>query len=331
MNDLISEIEAAVGGNTTTDSEIVYAGGEQNIGCIVTKTTNKDYLTKVSIGYNRECFFYTRIYPILLKQFNDEAIFLSPFIKLIRLKESNIHAVVMRKITGTNINILETMQKIITLNQRCSSITYRDLTDQYPFDELHQAFVLFHPTNAKDPITALHSFSGIHKQENNESLFRQVKKHFRKRHYRESVAIFDRLEQFILTNKMYEKVDPNINYTLQHGDLFEHNLIQHKDDVFYIDWGCARFGPKGLDMAGFLGRLKMPFEFIFKHYIHHQHGNHLSHIDKILFLYMLMITWLIVYEKDELDNIAATDLQYAIDQLEQTWKDLDKDNVHPNC
>ena len=313
---IIREIEEVISSDLTIHSEIAYAGGEQNVGCIMTKTGNKEYFTKLSIGLNREHYFYEYVYPIYLKLFKDEAKFISPFIKQVRIHDTDINAIVMSKIYGTKINLKEKLHEIAYLNRSYSSVKYKDLSDKFLLDEGDQEFILFHPHKPKDPITALHSFSSIHKKEVNESLFRTIKKQLKKMKYKESIRFFEELEELILINEIYNKVDPLVNYSIQHGDFYEHNLIQSGKHVYCIDWGCARLGPIATDMAGLMGRMKMPFDMIKKEYLNHSRSNHLTVLDKILFLYILIITWFIVYDKNQLDEIASTEMNNAIEQLE---------------
>ena len=312
---IIKEIEELIEPDSIIHSEIVYAGGEQNIGCIITVTKDREYFTKLSIGSNREQYFYEYVYPIYLKRSQEKAECISPFIQKVVIRDTDLNAIVMNKINGTKIDLKEKLHEIALLNSYYSSVKFKDLPDKYLFEE-NQEFYLIHTSKLKDPITALHSFSSIHKREVNVSLFRQMKKRFKKMKYEESVSYYERLEELIFLNSIYNKIDPLVNYSIQHGDLYNHNMIQSDKHLYFIDWGCARLGPTATDMAGLLGRMKVPFEFIQKEYLHHSRSNHLTCLDKILFLYILLITWFIVYDKNQLDDIASTELNKAIEQLE---------------
>lgn len=317
---LFRKIQDVIEFDTTVNSKITFLGGEQNMGCIITSDKNKEYITKISLGSNREQNFYENIYPIFLKLYTEDAKFISPFIKQISLPNSNINAVVMHKIKSEKVTLKEKLQEIFTLNQKYSSLKYKELSGKYPWNEFNQEFILFHPRKPKDPITALHSFSNIHKKEENERLFQQVYKHLKKLKYKESVKFYRRLEEILLINEVCNKIDPLQNYSVQHGDLYEHNIIQSGGHIYCIDWGCARIGPIATDIAGLLGRMKMPFKTIEKEYLNHPCSNHLTAIDKVVFTYMLIIIWLIVYDKNQLEAIANTELNHALGWLEANIK-----------
>lgn len=312
---IYKEIERVVGFESKVKSEIVYLGGEQNIGCITTISENKEFFTKLSIGKNREYYFYKYVYPLYINLYKDDAKFITPFIQHIYLKDVNILAIVMNKINRTNINLKEKLFEVFYINKMYSSVKNKDFFGTFSFKERNQEFILFHPAKMNNPITALHSFSYIYKKEANESLFNQAKKHLKKMNYINSIKYFEKLEELILVNKIYNKIDLMENFSIQHGDFFEHNLIQDENFVYCIDWGCARLSPKVTDIAGLLGRMKLPLNFIENEFLNHKRSDHLTNLDKIIFLYILIITWLIVYERHELEKIASTELNRAIEGI----------------
>lgn len=317
---ITKEIEPHIPSKSIRKTHFFYCGGAQNIGCSLTKTDNKEYITKFTYGLNREHFFYRNIYPIFQKKYGNHAKFISPFVAQIRIKETEIYAIIMENIIGNSIHSIEKLEDIFLLNRIYTSIKYKPFAKNYLFNELNHDFLLFHPTKTNDPITALQSFSSIHKKESNESLFKQIHKQIKKMKYKESKVYFERLEKIIMENRIFDKINPLENYSIQHGDFFEHNLIQKGKYVYCIDWGCGNFGPIPTDIAGFLGRMKLPYDSIQKMYLNNHISNHLSTIDRILFIYILIITWFIVYDRNQFEHIAPTQLKSSVETLENYVK-----------
>ena len=286
-----------------------YLGGEQNLGCIrhaqfVDGKVEK-YLTKISTKSKlaNDKLFYLRIYNLY-----PEIMKITPrLVNFVELENEKLVLITMEEIVGTEPIINEmTIKDILKANQLISSIKYGQIKDYVINPGFDKEFQLFYKNDPKHPINALHSFVSIHKKTTNQQLFHLIYQRMKDLRYSsDSLELIKQLEKIIFDFQLFNKLDIELHYSLQHGDFSENNMLIERESgkLYIIDWGNMMIGPTWMDIAGFFGQLRLPFEKINKDYLLNQEAsNHLEQIEKVFFIYTLIITWFVIFSQSEFDK-----------------------------
>jgi len=102
-------------------------------------------------------------------------------------------------------------------------------------------------------------FERIHRKEENELIFKQIREKLRRKEYPFSVKfMFNTWERMVIKSGIYLSIHPEEDYALIHGDLGPHNLLYQKNSVQVkvIDWNSFRMGPRTYDLANFAVKSK---------------------------------------------------------------------------
>ncbi|MBP2241863.1 thiamine kinase-like enzyme [Cytobacillus eiseniae] len=313
------------------ESKYLYLGGEQNLGCIehrvVINGRQKVYLTKISprVGFENEKLFYNKLYHSFraYREITPQLINFTEFI------EENLLFITMEKMDGLppafNQNNIE---KMIQAHNLMTSVRYKELIHCLPKQNLNRQVKLLTDGDPTNPIRALHSFASIHTKLTNQQIFQYVDKRMKELNYSlESTQLLTRLEKVIVGKELFNKINPATHYSLQHGDFNDHNmLLEEKSEKLYlIDWGNLAIGPRWIDMAGFLGQLKHPFHRIKNDYLLNPAATgDFESIEKLFFIYTLIITWFIVFEKNEFDQLHDLYIRPALEMVEALALEVEK-------
>ena len=320
---IVGEMEKGFQSISFLESKYVFLGGEQNLGCIehtiIVNGEEENYLTKISTkwGLEKEKQFFRKIYnkfPVMRT--------LTP--KLINIKEikgMDASFITMERINGTEPLLnRENLEKVIHANNLISSIKLAELRECCIETNLDRNFELICKNVKNHPICALHSFQSIHKESTNKQLFHLVYERMKKGKYSSaSFKIISRLEKAILGYHLFNHLNLDIHYSLQHGDFNTHNMLMHEatGKLYIIDWGNMMIGPTWVDLAGFFGQSKMPFHVIYEDYLESSEAsNNLEPIEEIFFIYTLIITWFIVFNQKEFEELQDLYMLPAIELLE---------------
>lgn len=308
LNEVMKILEPTLGFGPTVISKYIYMGGDQNYGCIEhTKSINqhvKKYITKISAlsSVENEKKFYLEIY----KNFPDIHEITPKLLDYTEWSNPKLTLITMEKIEGTSPLInKKIIGDVIKASKIIASIRYEKLMDCIPNPNLNDDFHLIFDIYPRHPIKALHSFSSIHLKTTNEQLFELIYKRMGKLKY--SLASFksmERLENVIFQKNLYQKIKPKVHYSLQHGDFQKHNMILDSNgNLFIIDWGNMRVGPRWVDIAGYLGQLKEPFQVVKDEFLlNKDKSDHFELIEKIFFVYTLIVIWFIVFPRREFES-----------------------------
>lgn len=305
------------------ESNYVYLGGEQNLGCIDHKVkvngNLERYFTKISTrsGFEKEKLFYLNMYGNFpeLKKITPKLISFTEFV------EENLILITTEKIDGevTEINF-QNIGEIIQAHKIIASVSFEKLKDYIPEPDFDGEFKLIYDAYPHHPISALHSFVSIHKRATNQQLFELVFKRMKDLGYSfDSYLLLKSLKKVIFDWSLFDRIKPDIHYSLLHGDFNNHNMLKDENTgkLYIIDWGNIFIGPRWIDIAGLFGQLKLPFHIVKDEYLFNQgvSGN-FEPIEKIFFIYTLITTWFIVFTRSEFDNLHDLYIRPAVEMIE---------------
>lgn len=306
-------------GSNPISSKFILLNGNQNYGFIEHITQDQNgktvtFLTKISkLDNNREFLFYKHFYSKVYK--------ITPRLVNIHSVNSDICLITTKKINSRMINFnFELLNSVIELNHQLSSIKYRDISDLISIEKLEQKTLkLIDDFSLEYPMRTLHYFSSIHKMSTNKSLFEEIFERMKKLSYSsESISSMKRVEEIIFIKKLYQHINPKIHYSVLHGDLnLENILIDENNQLYFIDWGQMRVGPTWIDMAGFLGILKVPFKQIDNWYLCNScHNNAIDALYKVFFIYSIIVYWFLLFTKEEFEANFNLYISPAVKKLE---------------
>lgn len=322
LNEVMNKLNPILHFDHSATHKYMYMGGDQNLGCIEHSVSltqkKKKYLTKIStlsIG-EKERFFYLEIYNTY-PEINE----ITPrLLNYTEWPDKKLSFITMEKIEGAlPVFNKEIIGEVIKTSKIISSIRYEKLKERIPNPHFNEDFILIFDLYPRHPINALHSFSSIHLKSTNEQLFQLMYKRMEKLKYSStSFHYIKRIENLILQKNLYKKIKPLVHYSLQHGDFQKHNMILDKSGKLYvIDWGNMRIGPRWVDIAGFLGQLKESFPVIKDDFLLNQDiSDHFDLIEKVFFIYTLIVTWFIVFSREEFEGQYKNYHEPAIECME---------------
>lgn len=193
-------------------------------------------------------------------------------------------------VEGDYANISTPVEAVCAVSKLISSLKHEDIIAVYP--NPNYAFSL-----KNRPISIIHFFTQIHEQEYNEKLFSLFANLLKHRRYPSSVErIVQSLESVIMHRNLYFLLDPKQHYSLLHGDFSNGNIKVNQEDesIKVFDWATFTTGPRFLDMARYFAHNLMPFSKVDEKYLNNQvNNNQLSLIEKIFFLYALILQYIL--------------------------------------
>ncbi|MCR2822017.1 phosphotransferase [Lederbergia panacisoli] len=309
----IEEIETQISSNQPISSEYKWFGGYQNNGFMVHLVENKKYLSKLCSYWSwRERIFYLEIY----KRYPRIRDITPLMVSFIESGKSNMYYITSEKIEGAYpLFTDDVIKKVIHMTHIVSSIKYGEICNLFPTSYYPDINELDVPNKKSPTFGVLRYFNEIHKEKPNKELFATLLNQMDELNYsKDSIKLIKRLRTVIIENYMFKKIIPTNHFSLRHGDLTQRNMILERDSekLLFLDWGQVGIGPSWYDIAGFLGQSKWSFDKI--------NTFHLSiindPIEKLFFIYTLILVWFNVLSKDEFNNQHDLYLKPAIEQAE---------------
>ncbi|WP_159433155.1 phosphotransferase [Bacillus massilinigeriensis] len=324
---LLNNVENNLFTNNLVESHYIYLGGEQNLGCFehTDKINEETYLTKITIlsNFESEKWFYNQLY----QNYESIRLITPKIINIIERKSVSLALITMEKIDGVVPKIEgKVLKEVVRISKLINSIQFGEIKHLIPTPDFNLEFQLTNKNYPNHPIFALHSFTGIHRKKTNQRLFQLIYKRMKQLKYSsKTIELIRNLEKLIFDSEIYNWICPEIDYTLQHGDFNSHNMIwdERKEKLYIIDWGNTRVGPKWVDLAGLFGQLKLSY-FEIEHLLLGDKENKTSFSpkEKMLFLYSLIVTWIIVFTRNELEGNLHLYLEPAIKNIEFTINEM---------
>lgn len=299
-------------------SEDVFGNGLSNLRMIEHRCTSNNitnlYLTKIAWSHSiyKEIYFYESIreqHPI----FKD---FTPNFIRTIKIKSKNIHLLTIEKVQGTRAS-KEQIAHIIDTHKKITSISYKEALLFCKYSEFESVVKRNMLWFLRKRIAMKQTFAFIHKKTANTFIFRKVLYQMKRCSYsNKSIGSIKRLRNLIFNTEFYKKIDPDIHYSLIHGDYHVSNIIFAPEDNHcnIIDWNSYGVGPVSLDMTYIVRRFKYTYKEIDEIYL--SKSDNLDDVGKILFIYMLIIEWFNNLDQKTFDNNYENNLLPAINHAE---------------
>lgn len=300
-------------------SDYMYIKGKNNFGALFHASGEKQYLTKIA-KYNqnakREEIFYKDV--------------CTQFPQLQNIVPAFIHSKVMNRILYLTNEWVEgevgdeqNSSEIIKLSQTISSVSYSSVMHAFGKPSYTSQY-------RNRPAFIIQFFTEIHLKETNEKLFAELYKLIEEKHYPKAVKEFiQRLEEQIMPHGLYVFIDPEYHYSLVHGDFHPGNFIRSSknEKLYVVDWAFFTTGPHFLDIARYVSKALFPFREVSEIYFDdEQTGGKLSIIEKIFFLYALILLYILrlkeKIEKRHLDKCIVP----ALEELERQVQQFTEDN-----
>lgn len=311
--DIIGTIEDSIfGDKQNIRSKYLYLGGRYNLGLIEHRhkvgTEEKIYLTKiipnkfpVQSKIHREKFFNQTI----CERFPELQTISPKMINYSQMKREKIYLMSFNKINNDK-KKKEDFQEIINISESIiQGIKYDDAMELLKVVD----------RGKKVPLSAL-----MHKLSTHEFIFSYMKNKIKSIEGDIDLnKLLDRVKYIIIDLKMYKKINPRKHYVFCHRDLHKNNILydKEKNKYYIIDWVNYGLALEGSDLA----RCFMSWGFTFKR-IEEGYLNNISNrtedlmIKRMFFTYDLIVLWVGVLNKDNLQEQINNNLSPAIQYME---------------
>lgn len=316
INNIIKTIQQAIDPKIELiTSEYNFIGGEANLGFIEhiydSKQGETRYITKIidNETARKEKIFYSNIqsnYALLKKH--------TPIvIHIFEIKGFSF--ITIKKIIGRHpeavrtCDIVDLIKKIevlgVSADKYINNINYNDIKLKceigFPFNGFYGVFAT------------------IHTEASNKQIFRWLKKrmHFL-RCSPEVYKLISRLETVILKQKLYQEIIPAKNYGFLHNDLHSENIIidNYDQSCYIIDWDRYGMGPRGYDLIMIFRDYNVPFKRIKEIYLDDIDNNRNTIINKIFFIYPLIVSYFPWPNNSDMDDLIDDYLKPAVEFIE---------------
>lgn len=312
FNELLKKIQQGFSENPEeVHTEYVFIKGKNNYGSLLHTYRREKYFTKIfkkNKRSQREETFYKELsqkFPLLKKHipnYIDSQVL------------DNILYLTMEMVEGVTPDLeSEHMKDVIKASQKITAIPYKKIPKKYS-----PQLASFYLKNVPNPVVIF--FTQIHQASYNEKLFSSLYKLLDQHNYPKSVIpVIQQLEQLILENRLYTFIHPEMHYSFIHGDFNRSNLkVDQKDQTIKVfDWDLFKTGPHFLDIARFLSSSFVPYDEVKKIYLNDEAlGGKLSIIEKIFFLYALILLYLLTIREQRIDESLDIYMTPALHDLE---------------
>lgn len=302
-------------------STYTFLGGKNNLGVIVHdegEVANK-YITKITrtdSQAKRERTFYRDV----LAEYDSLQNVVPAFSGVEVLDGVQYLTIEMIDLVEKTIPI----EQIIETSEKITEIAYEDIVENYPNPSYEFAI----KNNMGSPLVEF--FTQIHKQSQNYHLFMVLRTYAEENKLIENLApVISRMEAVILQHELYQYIEPEKHYSLLHGDFSLSNMSvrDDNDELVVLDWGLFTIGPHFIDMAYLLTNLPISFEGIKSTYIYNEDAKRkLSLIEKIFFLYALILFYVIKMDEDNVNYLTAVFVVPAVEAMEAYAEEFMKEN-----
>lgn len=300
-----------------------YLGGSANYGFFLhhpSARKRKSYITKIALPSLAEIEIeivkrLVPAYPSLRKN-------VPALASHIRSRSGNLSFITMeyihgRKATRKDINC------VLALHHKLRQVSY--------VSAAQSTYVL--PRWQFDTCPSTHwglsrLFSRLHQRESHEAILHLLTKAYLSMNAPRYVAnSIDKLSRTVLQNQWYKQIIPSKTYGLAHGDFKSDNiLIKVNGTPTIIDWSHFTLAPRGFDLACLFKSLNLTWHEVSQYMDYHEVFATFSPMDRILFLYALIVFWLTFlpdYHVSGTYKAPATfsaDLDAALNKIESLWR-----------
>jgi hypothetical protein len=324
LEELIIIVEKKIG-LEKIKSNYLYLGGWQNLGFIEheidCKKSRSNLITKISTVDS--CESELLFFKIISKQYPEIKKYTPELINILELKKENLSLITMEKINGRSPNLdKKLLQEVINVSTIISSMSYSNTKNRIPLPIVNE--VQLKPNRL---ISCLHFLMFSHKKSTNKELFVSLYKYMEENSYSaNTIKIINILESIIMKNELYNHINPELHFSVQHGDFSLGNFMRDSTDdkLYIIDWGHMRVGPRWIDLAGFLGRYNTSFHTVNDLYLSNLDvSNHLEPIERLFFVYTLIIAWFSALSPENFEKQYENNLLPAIHYVKKIANELD--------
>lgn len=290
-------------------SKYVYINGKNNYGAFIHSDGENNYFTKISKsakGPRREVEFYKNVRG----RFQD----------LQKIVPAFIDSQVIDGVLYFTSEMIEDTEyytkqihKVIRASMNISNVRYQEITELYS-----PRSYLFQMRNR--PLSIVHFFTQIHEKYYNEKLFSGLYKLVEQNKYPSVInQVLQQLESHIMNNRLYAFILPEKHYSLLHGDFNTTNVKVRNDGVIQVfDWSSFTIGPAFIDTARYLTASRFPFATIKEVYLENaEMGGQLSTIEKIFFLYALILFYLLTFKEKGVEDRMEDCILPALEDVDE--------------
>lgn len=291
-------------------SEYVYINGKNNYGAFIHHAANKKYVTKITKNNNvakREATFYRYICSLFPQLKEVVPTYIDS------MEMDHVSYLTMEWMEGTQVTSKK-IQELMHIAQQIASVPYQDIAPvcanpAYSFQFKNR------------PTFIIQFFTQIHERYYNEKLFSELYKLIEQNRYPESVRkVIRRLETQIMDNQLYVFINPLEHYSLLHGDFHPGNIkeTQQYESLKVFDWASFTIGPHFIDIARLLSKELYPYKDIQAIYLNKkQFGENLTLIEKIFFLYALILLYLMRLKAKQAEKHMDDCIMPALQDMEK--------------
>jgi thiamine kinase-like enzyme len=319
LDEIINEIESSISNKSTfLTNKFIFKGGHENYGLIEHVLKDKILITKILTIKQANGEF---IIKDLQQKFKIYKIITPVILNILKIKD--LCFITMEKIDGEEPKIInaDLMEKVYEINQAITSVKNCD-----SFRTLNKQVI----TQNKEPLNVHELFKTFYfVSKNNKEIFTSIKQFILKNNYHlKSLQLIDYLNDIIVGHNYYELVTPEDHFTLQHGDFFQDNMLfnNQSEDLKVIDWGGITVGPRWGDIAVFLAVTKQPFYDIIQNFLEHKRCDY-EPIEKLFFIYTLIVTWVVTFKEDEIEDCHQNFCDPALKYIETLIKKFEKEDI----
>jgi len=298
--------------SASLNSSYIILGGRNNLGFIKhveNSPSGKEYLTKIVNATKKEKneIFFTHIVKHIPQLEN-----ITPgLVGISKLNDTSF--ITMEKINGypPKTNDIQQIAKAV----------FNNMPRLGGNENVLCSFNLPSQASTLRLRNCIHFFMYVHEESANKRLIDFLGKELSSQPP-EFIAILDKLKKLIIDTKLYKSIDPKLHYGLLHGDLGPHNILIEEitGKPYVIDWDGYIIGPAWFDIADLFVRVKLKFKVIERTYLSKPGlGRKLNNIEKIFFIYALIIMWLrrLDVTEDDKEAYLKNNLLPALECLEQ--------------
>lgn len=320
IEEIIKKIESIISNErVVVTSKLLFYGGHQNYGFLEHKYKDKTLVTKIMNNKDSRG-------EVLIKKLQGNHSFVNEItpniINIISIKDLSF--ITMEKIYCENQVEMDRsfLEKVVKVSNTITSIKNSDCPE---FEGWPTYDFVAEPSNKHELFKNFYTVN-----DNNSRIYSACSMYLIKYNYPSKIIkIINYLNNIIEENKYYERIDSEKYFSLQHGDFFKDNMIRNyqSEDLKVIDWGGIRVGPKWVDIGVFFGVTKLDFEEIKQIFLSNRICNYDS-IEKMFFMYTLIVTWAVTCSVEEVDKFYKTKFSPALKYVDKLKNDLENEKVN---
>lgn len=290
-------------------TEYVFIDGKNNYGSFIHTNKDKKYFTKI-VKNTKEAQREADFYKYVREAFPTLKTITPGYIDSQVI--DNVLYLTTEMIEGQAIKAEDNVHDIISAAMKISSVQYQDIINLYP--QKNYSFQL-----KNRPISITHFFTQIHQRYYNEKLFSGMYQLVKLKNRPTAVCqVLKQMESLIMDNQLYLFINPDRYYSLLHGDFNSTNIKLNEidDNIQVFDWVSFTVGPHFMDVARYLSTPRIFYTQVKDAYLENDEtGGKLLLIEKIFFLYALILLYIIRLKADNVEKDMNNRIQPALEEL----------------